>query len=283
LTEPVRPFRWDLAGEARLGSLLDGVAEPVLWYLDELVACAARVLAQSADGDLYFVGRSMDSMYDLLTGALRKTSWNERLNILPLSMWGTAVMDLTARELNQLRVNLAAEGLGPDALARRRRPVVFVDLVSTGGTFGELFGQLRRWIDEERAQWDVIRHKLRFVGITWRKHTSPNTVRWQQRSEWTAELPPRAIKNVSMRYDVWHYLGDVQQKATVSFRPYRWLDEAMREPGRDDERLSGLAEAVALVERGTRPETRAALARLLTEAPAFREPWLRSLALELRP
>jgi hypothetical protein len=265
-----------------LGSLLDGVAEPDLWFLDELVACAARVLALSADGDVYFVGRSMDSMYDLLTGALRRTSWSDRLHILPLSMWGTAVADLSARELNQLRVNLAAEGLDPHALARRSRPVVFVDLVASGGTLGELFGRLRQWIDDERAQWDVIRRKLRFVGVTWRKHTSPNTWRWQHEADWTSELPPRAIKNVSMRYDVWSYLGDRQPKATVSFRPYRWLDEAVSEPDRDDERLAGLAEAVALVERGARLQTRATLIRLMADEPAFREPWLRSLALELK-
>ena len=99
MIDPIRPFRWDVAGQARLGSLLDDVAAPDLWFLDELVACAARVLALSADGDLYFVGRSMDSLYDLLSGALRETSWNDRLNILPLSMWGTAVVALSAREL----------------------------------------------------------------------------------------------------------------------------------------------------------------------------------------
>jgi hypothetical protein len=217
--EPLRPFRWDLAGQARLGSLLDDVPAPDLWFLDELVACAARVLALSADGDLHFVGRSMDSMYDLLSGALRETSWNERLSVL---------------------------------------------------------------FEDEREQWDVIRLKLRFAGITWRKHTSPNTVRWQQRSEWTAALPPRAIKNVSMRYDVWSYFGDRQPKATVTFRPVRWLDEAVTEPGRNAVRLTGLAEAAALVEVGARRETREELARRLADEPAFRESWLRSLALELR-
>jgi hypothetical protein len=54
--EPNRPFRWDLVRPDQLGSMLDGVEAPALSFLDELVDCAARVLAQCGDGDLYFVG-----------------------------------------------------------------------------------------------------------------------------------------------------------------------------------------------------------------------------------
>jgi hypothetical protein len=35
-----------------------------LWYLDDLVACASKVLARSGNGDLVFVGRSLARMYD---------------------------------------------------------------------------------------------------------------------------------------------------------------------------------------------------------------------------
>lgn len=128
----------------------------------------------------------------------------------------------------------------------------------------------------------MIRRKLRFLGITRREHTSPNTWRWHQEAEWPAHLPARAIKNVSMAPDVWHYLGDLQPKATVSFRPHRWLDESVTEPARDATRRQGLAEAVALVQRGSDKETRASLATQLAQEPTFTEPWLRSLALELR-
>jgi hypothetical protein len=70
--------------------------------------------------------------------------------------------------------------------------------------------------------------------------------------------------------------------AQDSFRPDRWLDESVREPARNAERLTGLAQAVAIVERGGSAEIRAALARHMAAEPAFRERWLRSLALELR-
>jgi hypothetical protein len=44
------PFRWDLIAPDRLGSLLARTASPDLWFLDELVACAGKVLARSGNG-----------------------------------------------------------------------------------------------------------------------------------------------------------------------------------------------------------------------------------------
>jgi hypothetical protein len=167
---------------------------------------------------------------------------------------------LSQAKLVQLRVNLTVEGLAPLELTRRRRPVVFVDLGGQGWTFEQLYGQVRRWIADEHAQWDAIRHKLRFVGVTWQKHTSANTWRWQRGADWPREVPASAIKNVSMDRRTWSYLGSDQPKATGSFRRERWIDEAVAQPGRDERRLRGLAEAVALVELGRGSDARETLA-----------------------
>ena len=94
---------------------------------------------------------------------------------------------------------MAAEGLAPSALARQRRPVAFVDLVYAGRTYENLFRQIRDWVSSESAPWEAVRSRLRFIGITEREKTSPNTWRWQQHAQWTAELPPRCITNVSMQ------------------------------------------------------------------------------------
>src|SRR3954468_2146306 len=79
------PFRWDLVTPAQLGSLLDDAAPPDLWFLDDLVACAGKVLARNGNGDLFFVGRSLDSMFDLLRGGLAGSGGVQRLYRLPLS------------------------------------------------------------------------------------------------------------------------------------------------------------------------------------------------------
>ncbi|MFI5692590.1 hypothetical protein ACIA58_12170 [Kribbella sp. NPDC051586] len=276
-----RPFRWDLIRPDQLGSLLDDVQSWELSFLDDLVRCAARVLGQCGDGDLYFVGRSVDSLFDLLSGALADTTWSSRLHPLPLSLFGTDGKDLSGTELRQLRANLTADGLAPAGLMRGR-PTVFVDLVHQGSTFENLYAVLRRWIDDEHAQWDVIRRQFRFVGITARTKTSPNTRRWQQHADFAAELPSSAIRNVSLDARLWSYFGDYQRKTTASFRRTRWADPAVVDPPRDEASRIALAEAVRVVAAGRAPKVRRQLARLLTKEPAMSERWLRDLQVSLR-
>lgn len=145
------PFRWDLVSPDQLGSLLAGAGEPDLWFLDSLVACAGKVLARSGDGDLFFVGRSLDSMFDLLSGALTGAAAAPDVRRLPLSFarkpvragrgWRRPPLGDAGRR--QARRMLAALGLAPQALARRSRPATFADVVSAGSTFTEMFTLLR--------------------------------------------------------------------------------------------------------------------------------------------
>jgi hypothetical protein len=282
------PFRWDLVSPDQLGSLLEGAREPDLWFLDCLVACAGEVLARAGDGDLFFVGRSLDSMFDLLSGALSGVAAAPRMHRLPLSFARNGVpvgsrwqpRPLSDAERRQARRILAADGLDPRALARRARPAAFADVVDGGSTFTELFTLLRDWIAEDGAQWDVIRRKLRFIGVTVRRATSPNTFRWQQHAAWTRLLPARAVRNVSLDWPAWTYLADRQVKLTRSFTPDRWLADAAG-PGHGEPTRQALAEAVALVAYGRSPAGRTGLAQAVAGEPGLAEPWLRSLVTDL--
>ncbi|WP_433697812.1 hypothetical protein [Nocardiopsis sp. CA-288880] len=281
--EPNRPFRWNVARGDRLGSLVgDGSEEYDPGYVAELTECAAKVVARSADGDLFFVGRSPDSLYDLLGGVLAGTADAERLNRLPLSLYGYEGRVTTPQERRQLRVNLADAGLSPAGLAGRRRPVVLVDLVAAGSTFGNLHRELRDWIDDERAAWNVIRTKVRYLGVTARGKTSPKTWRWQQHADWVGELPARAVRNVSVSGWLWGYLGNSQPKAEHSFRRHRWADPGVTVPRRDEEARAALNSAVVLHGYGRTPEARERFRRVLAGEPGFREPWLRALAGRVR-
>lgn len=159
LGEVMVPFRWDLVSPDQLGSLLAGTGEPSLWFLESLVACAGKVLARDGDGDLFFVGRSLDSMFDLLSGALTGVTAAPPVHRLPLSFaWPLARpvrswrRRLSGAECRQARRILAASGLAPQELARRSRPATFADVVHQGSTFAELFTLLRDWIAEDHAQ-----------------------------------------------------------------------------------------------------------------------------------
>jgi hypothetical protein len=175
---------------------------------------------------------------------------------------------------------MAATGITPHLLARGDRPITFTDVVHGGSTFTELFELLRDWVDRERGQWDVIRQKVRFVGVTIRRKTSPQTFRWQQHAPWTRELPAKAVVNVSLDYHVWSYFGDQQIKLTRSYRPDRWLAESDG-PSRHESTRRALAEAVAIVTYGRSAACRRELARAMSGEPTQAQPWLRSLIGEL--
>lgn len=267
------PYRWDLVTPDQLGSLLDGVTAPEPWYLPELAECAGKVLARSGNGDLVFVGRSLDSMFDLLSGALPDSG--RALSRLPISLYGSG--ELIPGDVRRAREMAAAIGITPAALARRDRPVTFVDVVHVGSTFTKLFALLDDWITEERETWPAIRRKLRFVGVTMRTKTSPNTWRWQQEHpEWTHRLPASAVVNVSLERMVWSYFGDHQTKLTRGYRLVKWR-EYSGEIKRDERTRMALAEAVQLVELGRTKEVRRMIARAMDGEPALSEPWLRTL------
>lgn len=287
--ESTVPFRWDLVTPDRLGSLLDGTTDPNLWFADSLIGCASKVIARSGGGDPYFVGRSLDSMFDLLGGAFAGLATAPGLHRLPFSFERPAV-EVTARnwatrplapaEIGTARDLLSAVGLAPQALVRRTSPAAFVDVAARGRTFTELFTLLRDWIAEERVPWDVARTKIRFVGVTSRTKTSPNTFRWQQHLDWTSRLPARAIVNVSLDPTVWSYLANSQVKLTRSYRPDRWL-AAADGPARDERTRQALAEAVALDRYGRTPTARRLMAAGLDGEPALDQAWLRTLQADL--
>ncbi|GLI02279.1 hypothetical protein [Phytohabitans aurantiacus] len=282
------PFRWDLITPDQLGTLLGGTNPPDLWFLDDLVACAGKVIARSGNGNLVFVGRSLDSMFDLLGGALADTRDERAPRRLPLSFQRPGAWtgrqwrprSLTAAERAQARRVLTTAGVTPHGLARAQRAVTFVDVVDRGSTFTELFDLLSSWIDDEREPWPVIRRKLRFVGVTSRTKTSPNTYRWQHHAAWTRHLPARAVTNVSLHPIVWSYFGDHQTKLTRSFRPDQWLAEVPG-PERDEQTRQALAQAAALVAYGRSRAGRHTLARAIGREPALAQPWLRTLVTEL--
>ncbi|MEU0489696.1 hypothetical protein ABZ249_10730 [Nocardiopsis sp. NPDC006139] len=280
MPEPNLPFRWDVEHD-RLGSLVEP-ADPERSYVEALTECAAKVLARGGGRDLYFVGRSPDSVYDLLRGVLADTGHRDRVHRLPLSLYGYDGQGLSRAEQAQLRANLTAQGVTPGRLAGGGRAVVFCDLVSHGSTFENLHRELRSWIGDDGADWNRIRGRIGYLGIVMRGKTSPNTWRWQQHAPWVGELPPRAVRNVSVPGWLWGYLGNFQPKTEPSFRRIRWADPGVARPRHDERTRAALSGAVALFERARTPEVRSAFRAVLAAEPAFREPWLRTLAHDIR-
>src|SRR5687767_14806566 len=176
MTQPgVVPFRWDVRRREQLGRLLSatlpdsggywGRPWPLSGLLNPLRACCARVLTGAGDARLVFVGRSPESLYDYLTGALANTPWADRCDLLSVSL-PRDVHAVSAHALRALREQHRAFGLHPAAIASAPRPVAFADLVWQGRTFGQLSAFFSRWARDEGVDVHAVRRRLRWVGVT---------------------------------------------------------------------------------------------------------------------
>lgn len=280
------PFRWNLTHRNHLGSLIKGEREQSYPRLfDDLLPCCARIVAFAGDSNLVFVGRSPESIFDYLSGLLFDSSWSERLELLHFSMRfqeESKIKQEHPRAIEAMRGYLRQIGLHPEAIATNNRPVAFIDLVSSGDTFGRLVTFLYNWSNEIQFDWNAVRRRIRIVGITMQTKTSPKTRRWQQHSDWIPLLGTRAVKNVSISYYLWDYLGNYQPKVTLSYTPSRWGSSELASPSYWETQLKALRLAFDLFEAGRTKDKREKFASLLSKESAMKHNWFRDLVLDLR-
>lgn len=287
------PFRWDIQQRATLGTLLDGprkdipeegpppylpLGEPSYYpanALAEMSRECARIIALSNNADLYFVGRSLESLFDYLSGLLSDTDWAERLWLLQFSWYGAPIIQ--ASELAGLRYYFEYLELDPFHLARRKHPVAFVDVVVSGDTFGNLVTFLRQWAEEVDTDWNAVRRKIRILGLTYRAKSSPKTWRWQQHISWRGLLPRQSIKSLAIPGGLWDYLGNRQEKTTKSYTHVRWGRGVAAQPSHDEENLIALRLAVQCFDWGREKTRRQFFAHQMSGERAMIYRWFRDL------
>ncbi len=278
--EVVRPFRWDVSQRSQLGSLpYVELPETYPKFEDDLLECSARVIAFGGDSDLLFVGRSPHVIFDLLSGLLLDTSWNDRLHLFNVSLRAPTP---TSEQLAALLPYLTAVGLDPSRMVHRARPIALIDIVAGGGTMTDLVAFLSDLADRQRVSWSRVAQALRIVGLTWRTKTSPKTWRWQHEVEWVGGRRPGAIKNVSIPGRLFSFLAADVPKTSPAYHPDRWGIEDVASPSQRSESRRALALAVHLFDLGRSPDTRRRFARALADQRAMTESWFRSLALEIK-
>jgi len=317
--EPIHPFRWDVKKREQLGGLLDEFdidagewfeaqagrlggyrwRDPITnsWlmrpllpdfaaFLSEVSECSSRIIGFCENSDLCFLGRSLESIFDFLSGALLETNWQNRISLVHFSM---RERDFTERGaanvlsggIEAYRQYLDHIGVSPTSLATRERPVALVDIVVTGGTLRNFISILHNWSLECGADWNLIRRRIRIVGLTIKRKTSPNTWRWQQHADWLSVLMPNSVRNIPINNTLFDFFGAFQWKTTESFVPWRWGDSRVMKPGRDRESLGALRGAILLFDAGRDKAERLRFARKLSNLPAMKHAWFRSLAHEL--
>jgi hypothetical protein len=281
------PFRWNLRYRESLGGLLDGPRAPAYpEFVDDLLACAARCLALSHNGDLCFVGRSPESLFDLLSGLLLDTAWADRLRLVAFSMRNLDQQTVRRRipgALESLYTYFRLLEIDPYELIAAEHPVVFIDLVASGQTLGHLISVFHAWSTTAELDWQAVKAKLRIIGITWSQSPSPRTWRWQAHAEWVDLLNRGAIKNVAVPGRLWDYLGNCQDKVTESFSPWRWATGELSTPNYSGAHLAALRLAADLFDSGRLRTYRERFVWLLSQERAMRSVWFRSLVHQVIP
>lgn len=285
MSETNFPFRWKIESPDELGSLIDPNFELNDWLLSSVRYCAAKILTFSQNSRLIFVGRSLDSVHDYLSAILEDTSWNYRLERLNISLYGHSIDDIEnnyPKSFNSLKNYFEELNIDPVSIKSCKIPTSFVDVVLEGGTYKQIFKLLNDWSVKIENDSVAMNKKIRFIGITQRKKTSPNTWRWQQQTEWTKNLKSSNIKNVSMDYGFWTQVANCQPKMTKSFTPKMWETDEVKSPIHSEEVIRALNEAYSLYSSGKSKSEKAFFIKELLNKQSMKLNWLRNLALEIK-
>lgn len=298
IAEPIYPFRWDITQPAQLGRLplvqLEEHSrfELVVPDFEELLqSLCVKILAFCDDADLYFVGRSPENIYDYLQGILFDTPWRKRLHLLHFSMYYDGEQEVIRKypaAIPQFRVYMAQMGLAPWQLVKRERPLALVDLVSSGGTLGNLVSLILNWGTELGFDTNRLTSRIRIVSIV--RAAFPHYVKrrrfyscynWQKEAEWTALLDRHSIKNLKIEKNFWDYMADSGPRLSQSFYPARWNDDRVSQPDRAADRHRALKIALRLFNRSLSRDERRNFARLMSRERAMCYLWYRELLNQL--
>lgn len=284
----MKPFRWDIRRREQLGTLLTGDRPSMRpGFVEDLRGCAAKAVAAAGDAELVFIGRSPESLFDYLSGVFAGHPWETRLALVNLSLRtdvGAGDTD-TSRARSALGTHLAHHGLTPQRIASSERPIALIDVVASGSTFRGLVEQWTAWASRDGIDPKAVRRRLRIVGVTFRRKTSPNAFRWHQETEnvgWLGAFPRIRVKNVSAPYAFWEYLANDQPKVSRSHPPKRWADDDAGSPPRHERHLGARRVAAHLFTLASDKAERRAFSSELAKTRAMREQWCRTLVGELR-
>ncbi|MDW3650790.1 MAG: hypothetical protein R8P61_27185 [Bacteroidia bacterium] len=277
----VIPFRWNVDKLNELGSLLDYSSIKLDdEFLGELISSAARILAFSGNAYCYFVGRSPENYFDLLTAAFyEQKNLRDRINLFQFSRGYSTFEELLAQnktEVESLFSYMKEIGLSPQQILGRKEKTAFIDLVYSGSTFEALLSLYKYWTEREKENWPEVRKKMRIVGITERTKNSPNTWRWQQQADWIDLIGESRVKNVSITYGLWTYLGNHQSKTTLSHHPDKWGKEAAEKPERSTYNREGLQIARKIFLLGRSKKGREELRRQLIKQNEMKFDWFKA-------
>lgn len=291
-----KPFRWNMANPKLIKRLRPGVSQRLPDYqLDRLLRVGANAL-RSGDFDFIVVGRSLENLFDVFSGALARTTWYDRMQMLQLSVRGLdsvaairkVILERYARnplqqfkkKLSHFASYLEHSALLPHQIMNRRRPIAFLDVVAKGTTYA-LLCDLLKFYCNPTTDWSAVKSRLHWIVVLPEREGLEEDPWKPSDSSWTAEFEESQIHQVNLNTDFWCYLVDEQFKSTRSYPPTGWGHAWYASPPPSDWSWMSYAARGSreLYRRGEKSRRR--LAHLLDEPPEPSDE-IKTLARELR-
>lgn len=267
LQADIKPFRWNLASESELGTLISEDYELEPEFSNQVRNCAVKVVVNLNHSYLVFVGRSLESINSYLAGIVKNTVWDGSMANLNISLYDYSMSYIRGEGefyIDALKNHLCLLELHPDAILHRPAPTTFVDVVHRGSTFSRLFEFLKQWTIDEKLDFPAVKRKLRFLGVTSGAKSSPNIWRWEQHAKWVKEIP-KNVRNVTIDRWFWRLIANDQDKMTTSVTFDKWLSEDITSPVHKEEHIKALNQAHSLYCLGLDKHERKLFAKTLAK------------------
>lgn len=140
---------------------------------------------------------------------------------------------------------------------------------------------MRDWSEEVGCEWKAVRRKIRILAITVAGKTSPKAWRWWQHADWIQQLESGSFKSVSVPWEMWSYLGNYQEKSTLSFTPKRWARIGSEREAPTEAQAQALRLGLYLFLRARSGLAKESFKAELTTQNAMKFAWFRTLVREL--
>jgi hypothetical protein len=284
LSDVSLPFRWDLGRSEQLGSLLHGqVAEAYPQFTQDLLQVGVDCLAMSSNADLYFVGRSPDSVYDYLCGISARSWWRSRLHALPFSCYYSDAETIQKQYPNRYQGLIryfAQLGILPAQILARPRAIALVDLVSQGRTMENLLDLLYLIARDSKITWEAVRNKIVIIGFISPLHRSGRKRGHQQTIVERIRHPRVRLLVTPERF--WCYIGNEQPKIAASFTPECWEGTKRLKPRYEATTMEALRLEHAVYQLGLNQQQRYLFASGMGRSQSMGYRWFRELKSTLR-
>jgi len=200
-------------------------------FCTELVSVTSQILNKCHDGELYFLGRSLEHSYDYLMGAFKEIpTWHDRLHNVIISMKG--ILDglnyLHSENIAGFERQMRFHKLMPDDIIRRKRKTVIIDVIFGGGTLECFVECLEHLAVRNKLSVKDMKSKLVFVAIQKQSHfekSRTEQVMWDLDFINECGLGRNSFHLLPVGDDFWVFCGNESNKKADTYPSDMWADD----------------------------------------------------------